>query len=218
MDDCSWNRFSICVENERKMSGGQRSFCVRDGFDFICVCSHFIMAILPISATEAPRKSLLHHIKLRTPLISSATAFTQSFYASASPDQILATSSSLCNVTVSNLLHFFSILKLLFISKRRRLSLLFFSTFLSSCSSRVVFLFLFARNCDALPHTRTHEPSLPTRNLPADNLESGRISIMPPSPSTMRHSPVTRRISKEGGQKKLKGLINTFVLIYFRAI
>lgn len=106
MDDCSWNRFSICVENERKMSGGQRSFCVRDGFDFICaVCSHFIMPILPIS--EAPRKSLLHHIKLRTPLISSATAFTQSFYASASPDQILATSSSLCNVTVLNLLHFF---------------------------------------------------------------------------------------------------------------
>jgi hypothetical protein len=67
----------------------------------------------------------------------------------------------------------------------------------------VVFLFLFARNCDALPHTRTHEPSLPTRNLPADNLESGRISIMPPPPpSTMRHSPVTRRNSKEGGGQR----------------
>lgn len=184
----------------------------------MCVCSHFIMPILHISATGAPRKSL--HLSGRSitlnyvpPLISSATAFTQSFYASASPPTKSLPPRRAYATSLYQIFFTFFYFKAPFFSKRRRLSSF------SSLSSRVVFLFLFARNCDALPHTRTHEPSLPTRNLPADNLESGRISIMPPPLLPQCATlPSPGEILKKGGPKKLKGLINTFVLIYFRAI
>jgi hypothetical protein len=160
----------------------------------MCVCSHFIMPILHISATGAPRKSL--HLSGRSitlnyvpPLISSATAFTQSFYASASPPTKSLPPRRAYATSLYQIFFTFFYFKAPFFSKRRRLSSF------SSLSSRVVFLFLFARNCDALPHTRTHEPSLPTRNLPADNLESGRISIMPPPPS-FHNAPLSRHQEK----------------------
>jgi hypothetical protein len=129
-------------------------FFVRDGFDFMCVCSHFIMPILHISATGAPRKSL--HLSGRSitlnyvpPLISSATAFTQSFYASASPPTKSLPPRRAYATSLYQIFFTFFYFKAPFFSKRRRLSSF------SSLSSRVVFLFLFARNCDALPHTHT---------------------------------------------------------------
>jgi hypothetical protein len=175
------------------MSGGQRSFFRERWIRFhVCVLSfyHANFAHFSDRGTEKvfALEWALHHIKLRTPIDQFRDCLYPIFLCvSIPPDQILATSSSLCNVTVSNLLLFY--FKAPFFSKRRRLSPF------SSLSSRVVFLFLFARNCDALPHTRTHEPSLPTRNLPADNLESGRISIMPPPPS-FHNAPLSRHQEK----------------------
>lgn len=129
----------------------------------------FYHANFAISATGTEKvfalEWALHHIttypidQFRDCLLPTRPIF---LCVSIPPDQILATSSSLCNVTVSNLLHFFiSVLKLLFFSKGGDypLFLLPFSLFFLLFLLEWFFLFfLFARNCDALPHTRTNRP------------------------------------------------------------